>query len=229
MRDRPRASASAPWSAWVPIGVELDLHCHLTDELVAAATAIVIFKEYPHIDVRERAAELFDIVAAALEGRARPRMALFDCRMIGLYPTRLEPMASFVRKIKGLEGRDGVLSISIAHGFPWGDVIAMGTRVLVVTDGDARRWPGACPHAGAGAARPARRIEAPWLPLDAALDQARQRRRGRSCSRTWPTTPAAARRATPRSCCEPCWSGACAMRCSGASGPRRGGAGLRGG
>ena len=57
----------------VPIGVELDLHCHLTEALVAAATAIVIFKEYPHIDVRERAAELFDIVAAAVEGRARRR------------------------------------------------------------------------------------------------------------------------------------------------------------
>src|SRR5262245_49643328 len=119
----------------VPIGVELDLHCHLTDELAATATAIVIFKEYPHIDVRERATELFDIIAAAVEGRAAPRMAMFDCRMLGLYPTPLEPMASFVRKIKGLEGRDGVLSISIAHGFPWGDVPQAGTRVLVITDG----------------------------------------------------------------------------------------------
>ena len=156
----------------VPIGVELDLHCHLTDELVAAATAIVIFKEYPHIDVRERAAELFDIVAAAVEGRAAPRMALFDCRMLGLYPTGIEPMASFLRKIRDLEGRDGVLSISIAHGFPWGDVAQAGTRVLVVTDGDKVDGAGLARTLGLELRELRPRIEAPWLPLDAALDRA---------------------------------------------------------
>ena len=54
-------------------------------------------------------------------------------------------------------------------------------------------------------------------------------RRGRSCWRTWPTTPAAARRAMPPSSCAPCWSAAWAMRCSAASGTGCGGARLRGG
>jgi microcystin degradation protein MlrC len=156
----------------VPIGVELDLHCHLTQALVSAATAIVIFKEYPHIDVRERAAELFDIIAAAVERRARPRMSVFDCRMIGLYPTTLEPMASFVRKIEGLEGKDGVLSISIAHGFPWGDVPDMGTRVLVVSDGDKADGNALARSLGLELRALRERIEAPWLPLETALDQA---------------------------------------------------------
>src|SRR6185436_4620254 len=39
----------------VPIGAELDLHCHLTDEMITAATAMVIYKEYPHTDIAERA------------------------------------------------------------------------------------------------------------------------------------------------------------------------------
>jgi microcystin degradation protein MlrC len=156
----------------VPIGVELDLHCHLTEELVTAATAIVIFKEYPHIDVRERAAELFDITAAVVEGRARPRMAMFDCRMLGLFPTTVEPMASFLRKIRGLEGRDSVLSISVAHGFPWGDVPQAGTRVLVVTDGDKADGEGLARELGLELRDLRARIEAPWLPLDKALDQA---------------------------------------------------------
>jgi microcystin degradation protein MlrC len=156
----------------VPIGVELDLHCHLTDELVATANAIVIFKEYPHIDVRQRAGELFDIVAAAVEGRAAPRMATFDCRMLGLYPTTVEPMASFVRKISRLEGRDGVMSISIAHGFPWGDVSQVGTRVLVITDGDKADGPGLARTLGLELRGLRPRIEAPWLPLDEALDRA---------------------------------------------------------
>jgi microcystin degradation protein MlrC len=162
----------------VPIGVELDLHCHLTDELVAASTAIVIFKEYPHTDVRERAGELFDIVAAGVEGRAAPRMALFDCRMLGLYPTALEPMASFLRKIRGLEGRDGVLSISIAHGFPWGDVAQAGTRVLVVTDGAKADGEGLACALGLELRSLRPRIEAPWLPLEEALDRAMAAPRG---------------------------------------------------
>jgi microcystin degradation protein MlrC len=33
-----------------------------------------------------------------------------------------------------MEGKDDVLSVSLGHGFPWGDVADLGTRVLVVTD-----------------------------------------------------------------------------------------------
>jgi microcystin degradation protein MlrC len=156
----------------VPIGVELDLHCHLTDELVAASTAIVIFKEYPHTDVRERAGELFEVVAATLEGKASPRMGLFDCRMLGLYPTALEPMASFLRRIRAMEGRDGVLSISIGHGFPWGDVAQAGTRVLVVTDGEQADGAALARTLGLELRAMRPQIEAPWLPLGAALHKA---------------------------------------------------------
>jgi microcystin degradation protein MlrC len=40
-----------------------------------------------------------------------------------------------VQRVQALEGRDGVLSISVTHGFAWGDVPDMGTKVLVYTDG----------------------------------------------------------------------------------------------
>src|SRR5215813_2584375 len=35
----------------VPIGVELDLHCHISDLMVRQATIIITYKEYPHTDV----------------------------------------------------------------------------------------------------------------------------------------------------------------------------------
>jgi microcystin degradation protein MlrC len=54
--------------------------------------------------------------------------------MIGSYFTTLQPMKGFVDHVKGLEGRDGVLSISPVHGFPYGDVPGNGTRMLVITD-----------------------------------------------------------------------------------------------
>ena len=118
----------------VPVGVELDLHCHLTQQLIEHADAVVTFKEYPHVDPPDRAIELFDIIAGAAEGRTRPVTSMYDCRMIGFYPTTRQPIKNFVDKMKSLEGKDGVLSVSLGHGFPWGDVADTGTRVLVVTD-----------------------------------------------------------------------------------------------
>lgn len=121
----------------VPIGVELDLHCHLTDLMIDKADVIITYKEYPHTDFADRAVELFECTADAAEGKTRPTMALFDCRMIGLYYPTQEPTHTFVEKLKALEKGDKVLSLSLGHGFPWGDVPDVGTKMLVVTDNDA--------------------------------------------------------------------------------------------
>ncbi|MDA0997706.1 MAG: M81 family metallopeptidase [Proteobacteria bacterium] len=118
----------------VPIAAELDLHCHIARALIDNLVAVVIYKEYPHIDFRERAEELWQIMEAALEGRAKPVISIFDCRMVGLYHTTRQPMRGFVELMTALEGKDGVLSVSLGHGFPWGDVPEEGTRVVVVTD-----------------------------------------------------------------------------------------------
>ncbi|MBV9520299.1 MAG: M81 family metallopeptidase [Hyphomicrobiales bacterium] len=118
------------------IGAELDLHCHVTDAMVRNATALVAYKEYPHIDIPARAEDLFRIIAAAAEGRTRPVMAAFNCRMISTYRTTEQPLRGFVDRMLELEGRDGIISVSLGHGFPWGDVADVGAKVLVVTDGD---------------------------------------------------------------------------------------------
>ena len=118
----------------VPIGVELDPHCHMTRKRVANATLIICFKEFPHTDFVARGEEVVDLTLRAARGEIKPVMSLVDCRMIGSFPTTMEPMRGFVDKISALEGKDGVLSISLAHGFPYADVPEMGARVLVVTD-----------------------------------------------------------------------------------------------
>ena len=133
------ARARAIVGASVFIGVELDLHCHLTQLKVASSDAIVIYKEYPHIDVRERAAELFDIAERTLAGAIKPVMALHDCRMLGIYPTTREPVRGFVDRMTACEQDEGIVSVSLAHGFPWGDTPEVGTRVLVVADNDATK------------------------------------------------------------------------------------------
>lgn len=118
------------------IGVELDPHCHLTLKRVGLADIIVLYKEFPHTDVVERAEDVLDLVLATLRGQIKPVMSLYDCRQIQSYPTTLPLMRAFVDKIKAMEGRDGILSISIGHCFPYADVPELSARVLVVTDGD---------------------------------------------------------------------------------------------
>ncbi len=123
----------------VIVGAELDPHAHLTPLMVEQATVLVLFKEYPHIDVYERACELVDLCHAAHLRQQHPAPALADCDMVVPMHTTREPARSFVSRIKALEGRDGILSISVAQGFATGDVPEMGTKVLVYADGDAAR------------------------------------------------------------------------------------------
>lgn len=119
------------------IGAVLDPHCHLTPQMVAEATAIVLMKEYPHIDYIERGLELFEICVGTAQGKIRPVSYLFDMRMVGFYPTTIEPMRSLVLACKDAERRERVLSVSFAHGFPWGDTPETGSKLLVIADGDS--------------------------------------------------------------------------------------------
>jgi len=121
----------------VVVGAELDPHSHLTPAMVDNADLLITFKEYPHTDVLERGLELVDLCAAMAAKKIRPVAAMVDCDMIVTIHTSREPARGFVDRLQSLEGKDGVLSISVAHGFSWGDVPEMGTKLLVYTDGDA--------------------------------------------------------------------------------------------
>ena len=114
------------------IGVELDPHCHMTLKRVRLADVIVCYKEFPHTDVVERAEDLLELVLGTLRGKIKPVMSLYDCRQISSYPTTLPLMRAFVDRIKTMEGRDGVLSISIVHCFPYADVPELTSRVSVI-------------------------------------------------------------------------------------------------
>lgn len=122
----------------VLVCAELDPHSHLTGKRVAAADFFVVFKEFPHTDFVERAEDLWRIAADTLEGRVRPVMSVWDCRMIDVFPTSREPMRGFVNRMIEIERADPkVLSLSAIHGFMAGDVPEMGTKTIAVTDGDA--------------------------------------------------------------------------------------------
>ncbi len=120
------------------IGAEYDLHCHLTEKRVSACDIVVLFKEFPHTDFLARAEELVDVSLRAARGEIRPTLGTFDCRLLGGgYMTNRPEGRAFVDRMMAMEDKEGVLSISVAHGFSAGDVPEVGTRTLVITDGDA--------------------------------------------------------------------------------------------
>ena len=121
----------------VPIGVELDPHCHFTDKMRRHADLLIAYKEYPHTDVLERFEEVWHLTLATARRQIKPVTAVFDCRMTNFWHTTREPMKAFVQRMKDLEGRNGVLSVNFGHGFPYGDVPEAGAKVWVTTDNDA--------------------------------------------------------------------------------------------
>lgn len=118
----------------VTLAAEFDPHSHLTPRRVAQLDLMAAFLEFPHTDFEERGEHVVELALRMIRGEIRPVISTFDCRMITLYPTSREPMRSFVDRLKAMEGHDGVLSISLIHGFMAGDVPDMGTRIVVVTD-----------------------------------------------------------------------------------------------
>ncbi len=148
----------------VVVGAELDLHNHLSADMVKHTDILVSFKEYPHTDVLERGFELVDLCVATWEGKIRPIPAVVDCNMICTIHTSREPARSFVDRLRALEGQEGVLTISVTHGFAWGDVPDMGTKVLVYVDSLARK------HAASQAEELARKLADELISLRAHLE-----------------------------------------------------------
>ena len=122
------------------IGATFDPHSHFTRQCAGALDVAITFKEFPHTDMMERARELVDIVTRAVRLEVVPRISVFDCRMIDVFPTTEAAIRTFIDRISDLE-RDlaHVLSISVVHGFLAGDVPEMGTKTLVVTDDETEK------------------------------------------------------------------------------------------
>lgn len=121
------------------IGVEIDPHSHLTAQMVAQSDVIVAMKEYPHNDFLACAEQLYRLCVRAARGEIHPVPTVFDCRMVGFYPTTREPMSTVLSRMREAERAPGVLSVSFIHGFPWGDTAETGSKVLAYADGDGWR------------------------------------------------------------------------------------------
>lgn len=154
------------------IGVEYDLHVHITRNKVDPADIVVTYKEYPHTDIADRAHEVFAIAMKTIDKTAKPHIAVKPCPINAYLPTTSGAMRAFVDRMTAAEAKPGILSISLAHGFPHGDVTDIGTKVIVIADGSQE----AAEEVAAAFAQDLWSIRHSLLPdylsIDAALDAA---------------------------------------------------------
>jgi microcystin degradation protein MlrC len=133
----------------VPIGLALDMHANVSPKMVENVTVTVLYRSNPHLDPRPRAAECAEIVYRTVRGEVRPVQALETPPLvinIVKQFTGEEPMLGRVRDVETVLTWPGMLSASVAEGYPYADVPELGMAFLAVHDGDpeqaraAARW-----------------------------------------------------------------------------------------
>jgi microcystin degradation protein MlrC len=158
--------------AQATIGVEYDLHVHLTEQKTRPADIVVAYKEYPHTDIGERAHEVFALADSAASGAVVPTIAVRRCGINAYLPTTAGAMREFVAEMRQAERAEGVLSVSLAHGFPHGDVADLAARLVVMTDNDRDKAQTIADSLAAKLWEGREALRPNYLSIDAALDEA---------------------------------------------------------
>jgi len=115
----------------LPIVVSLDLHANVTERMVEHASALVICRTYPHVDL----AESGEASATVLDRLARQGPLFKAMRRTNfLVPltaqcTLIEPAGGIYRAVAEAE-RGDVASASFAFGFPPADITECGPAVV---------------------------------------------------------------------------------------------------
>jgi len=129
----------------VPIAVTLDLHANVTDRMAERADIIVVYRTYPHVDQYEIGREATDLVHRTLNGEIKPATTVARGDMLDGADhgrtTRPGPMTEILARAGRLRDEPGVLSASVAAGFPWADIQETGPSAVIVTDGPNPRAP----------------------------------------------------------------------------------------
>ncbi len=122
----------------VVIGATFDPHSHLSKKFITNTNILTVFKEFPHTDFVETAKNCINLSIKTFNKNIKPRISLFDVKMMTILPTSKEPMRSFIDKIKLLENKNPLLAISVIHGFMAGDSPDLGAKIVVITDNNKK-------------------------------------------------------------------------------------------
>ncbi len=126
----------------IPIGVGLDMHANIYDDMVDNSTIIAGYHTYPHIDMFETGERAAHILFRALAGEVRPTMVWGNAPMLPhvmRQGTDDFPNKALQARVRQMETSGEALSVSLFTGFPHADIYNAGLSVVVVTDNDEEK------------------------------------------------------------------------------------------
>ncbi|WP_374377641.1 M81 family metallopeptidase [Dongia sp.] len=124
----------------LPIVVSLDLHANLTERMVRHASALVVCRTYPHVDLAETGGRAADLMTRLLRhGPLAKAMRRADYLVpLPWQCTLINPAAALYRVVEEAEGQGRAASASFAFGFPPADIAECGPAVVVYAEDAAR-------------------------------------------------------------------------------------------
>ncbi len=123
----------------IPLVVVHDFHANITEDIVRHTTALLTYKECPHLDALESGVLGAKIMGDIISGKVTPVQALVKPPMvlnILFHNTYAAPLKAITDESKVLEKNPNVLAASVAGGYQYADIAAMGPSIVVVTNND---------------------------------------------------------------------------------------------
>ncbi len=123
----------------VPLVASLDFHANVTQAMIDRASALTIYRTYPHLDFAATGARAYRVLARLIAGE---RLAKAFRKAPFLVPlpaqcTDFEPNASLYARVSALEA-EGTASVDLAEGFPPADIRECGPAVVAYDPDPAR-------------------------------------------------------------------------------------------
>ncbi len=120
----------------VPVTVSLDPHANLTADMVDRCDAVVPYRTYPHVDMKEAGAEAMRLllrrVAAGPFARAYRQLDYW--MPITSQCTLVDPMRGVMAERALVGSRHGMVELAWCFGFPYADFDGCGPALVAYAD-----------------------------------------------------------------------------------------------
>lgn len=123
-----------------PLTVSLDPHANLTRRMVDLADAVVPFRTYPHVDMKEAGAQATRLLLERIARGAPWARAFRQVEFwlpLGSQCTMMQPMQGVMAERAALARRNSVAELAFCFGFPFADFPDCGAAIAAYADTQA--------------------------------------------------------------------------------------------
>jgi microcystin degradation protein MlrC len=146
----------------LPVTISLDPHANLTVRMVTLADAVVPFRTYPHVDMKDAGAQAMRLLLERIAREtpwARAFRQLEFWLPLGSQCTLLAPMKEVMAERASLAERIGAAELAFCFGFPYADFPDCGPAIAAFAETQAKADAAADAFAAHVAAREAEFVQ----------------------------------------------------------------------